>query len=96
MDNHTYDLKRFAVYHGNDLMLPSASFNHAEGVLYRSQPYGVEPEHGVFDIQRDLREKGRCNIGCYTAVSWVLTNGPVRDLRLVDTACRISRCGTSD
>jgi hypothetical protein len=46
---------RFNLYRGDTLAYEGASFNHATGFLYRSQPYGVEPAHDVFAIQAALR-----------------------------------------
>lgn len=93
---------RFAVFgadgspHSHDNDAQGVTYNHATGILFRNQPYGVEPEHGVFAIQRALREDGRCTVNGITAVSWSLSGGAFRSLACTEVAIGIHRCGTSD
>jgi len=63
-----HSLGKFNVYVGETLIGDGVTFNHATGLLYRSQPYGVKPEHNVFEIQEALRG-GFCRLNAYTAIA---------------------------
>jgi len=90
--------RRFAIYKNGALVPDQAgvTYNHATGLLYRSQAYGKAPEHGVLDIQKALREKGRCTVGNLTAISHRLDQGPYHYLWQAEVAIGCVRIGTFD
>lgn len=86
----------YAVYDGDDLLWDGVTFNHATGLLYRNQPFGVAPDHTTFDVQAGLRDRGRYQVGSLTAISWRLSNGPYFHLWQAEVAIGCVRIGTFD
>ena len=90
---------KFAVFDGNDLIHDGVTYNHATGILYRSQGFHRRnelPRFSTFEIQDKLTQLGKCRVGTFTAVSWKLTGGPMVTLAASEEAEKVKRVGTAD
>jgi len=91
-----YSRGTFNLYgRGGRLVYESVSFEHATGWCFRAQPFGVEPEHSVFEIQAALREGGYCRIGetdwDAVAIADRATHGAMKNLAYAEEARRLVR-----
>jgi hypothetical protein len=87
-----YTGTRFTLYlRTGSLAYANATYDHAVGWCYRAQGFGAPDKPGyrnTFDIQRELRETGVCEVKGSYAISEKIAE-PMRSASLALTAARI-------